>query len=96
MITDYLFLGPDREFLCTLDEIRRYVEKHYCDRRVCPNCGCYLIPTGQTHRSLFRMYRCANSICSGALRLSRLWPCHSWRVADILRGARKITFRGGN
>jgi hypothetical protein len=34
MITDHLFLGPDREVLCGLEEIRRYVEGHYDDRHL--------------------------------------------------------------
>jgi len=46
MITDYLFLGPDAEMLCSCQEICNYVEHHYADRRPCPHCGCYLIPTG--------------------------------------------------
>jgi len=64
MITDHLFLGPDREVLCGLEEIRRYVEGHYDDRHLCLGCGCYLIPTGQTQHLLFHVYRCANTICS--------------------------------
>lgn len=72
MITEYLFLAPTREILCDAQEIRRYVEQHYGDRLPCPRCGCYLIPTGQTRRILFRVYRCANNICSASFRAFRL------------------------
>lgn len=74
MITEYLFLSPSGEIICNLQEIRRYIEAHYHDRRLCPHCGCYLIPTGQSHRLLFRVYRCANSICSASLKTFRLRP----------------------
>ena len=73
MITEYLFLSPTGEIICNLQEIRRYVEEHYQDRRVCPHCDCYLIPTG-SHRLLFRVYHCANSICSASLKTYRLRP----------------------
>ena len=72
MITDHLFLGPDREVLCGLEEIRRYVEGQYRDRRVCSRCGCYLIPASRTQGFFFRIYRCANTICSASLRTFRL------------------------
>lgn len=81
MITDHLFLGPDRMVLCDLAEIRRYVEGHYEDRRVCPRCGCYLIPTARARRSLFRIYQCANQICSASRRILRIWPHRLRRVA---------------
>jgi len=81
MITDHLFLGPDREVLCGLEEIRRYVEAHCADRRVCSRCGCYLIPTGQTQHLLFHVYRCANTICSASLRTFKMWPQWLQRVA---------------
>jgi len=81
MITDYLFLGPDGEMLCSCQEICNYVEKHYTDRRPCPRCGCYLIDTGETHRLLFHVYRCANSICSASLNAFRLLPRWGRRVA---------------
>ncbi|MFQ5801921.1 MAG: hypothetical protein ACE5JQ_03375 [Candidatus Methylomirabilales bacterium] len=81
MITDYLFLGPEGEVLCSLQEIRQYVEQHCGDRYLCPRCGCYLIPTGRTHRIVFRVYRCANSICSASLRTFRLWPLRHRRAA---------------
>jgi hypothetical protein len=76
MITEYLFLSPSGEIITNLQDIRRFVEEHYQDRRVCPHCGCYQIPTGQTHRFLFRVYGCVNSICSASFRSFRLWP--SW------------------
>jgi hypothetical protein len=44
MITEYLFLSPSGEVMSSLHEIRRYVEEHYADHRLCPHCGCYLIP----------------------------------------------------
>ncbi len=81
MITEYLFLGPSGEIMYNLQEIRRYIEEHYADRRVCPLCGCYMIPTGETHRLFFRVYRCANTICFGSLRAFRLWPFSQRRVA---------------
>jgi hypothetical protein len=81
MITEYLFLGPGREVLCSRGEIRRYVEEHYDDRRVCPRCGCYVIPTGQSQYVLFRVYRCANVICSASLRTFRIRPQRLRRVA---------------
>jgi len=81
MITDHLFLGPDREVLCGLEEIRRYVEGHYDDRHLCLGCGCYLIPTGQTQHLLFHVYRCANTICSASLRSFKMWPQWLQRVA---------------
>ncbi|MFQ5881793.1 MAG: hypothetical protein ACE5I9_04895 [Candidatus Methylomirabilales bacterium] len=81
MITEYLFLTPSGEVLCNLQDIRQYVEQHYRDRQLCPRCGCYLIPTGQTHRFLFRIYRCANSICSASLKSFRLWPFWHHRAA---------------
>ncbi|MGH7410463.1 MAG: hypothetical protein ACREJ6_05300, partial [Candidatus Methylomirabilis sp.] len=62
MITDYFFLGPDRTVLCGLAEIRRYVEEHCEDRRVCPRCGCYLVPASRRQGFFFRIYRCANTI----------------------------------
>ncbi|MFQ5847727.1 MAG: hypothetical protein ACE5IQ_08705 [Candidatus Methylomirabilales bacterium] len=74
MITDYLFLGPHGDILCDPERIRGYVEQHYRDRRPCPHCGCYLIPTGKRRRLLFRTYHCANRICSASLRTFRLWP----------------------
>ena len=77
MITEYLFLSPSGDVMSNLHEIRRYVEEHYTDHRVCPRCGCYLIPSGQTHRLLFHVYRCANSICSTSLNTFRLRP--PWR-----------------
>jgi len=76
MITDYLFLAPGGEVLYDPREIREYVERHYGNRQPCSYCGCYLIPTGQTRWFLFRVYRCANSICSAsfeAFRFRRLW-----------------------
>ncbi len=76
MITEYLFLIPNGEILYDLQEIREYVERHYGNRHPCSYCGCYLIPTGQTRRFLFRVYRCANSICSAsfeAFRFRRPW-----------------------
>lgn len=83
MITDHLFLGPDSEVLCGLEEIRTYVEEHYEDRRICPRCGCYLIPAVRPQRFLCRVYRCANSICSGSLKTFRIriWPYRSPQVA---------------
>src|SRR3970040_1005641 len=36
MITEYLFLSPGGEIICNLQEIRRYAEEHYQDRRRCP------------------------------------------------------------
>ncbi|MFQ5802374.1 MAG: hypothetical protein ACE5JQ_05695 [Candidatus Methylomirabilales bacterium] len=77
MITEYLFLSPSGEVMSSLPEIRRYIEEHYADHRLCPHCGCYLIPSGQTHRLLFRVYRCANSICSASLNTFKLRPL--WR-----------------
>ena len=74
MITDYLFLGPDHSILCSREEICDYVEKHYADRRPCHHCGCYLIPTGETHRVFFHVYRCANSICSASVSAFRFLP----------------------
>lgn len=77
MITEYLFLTPSGDIMCDPQEIRRYVEEHYNDRRLCPHCGCYLIRTAETHRLLFRVYRCVNSICSAsskAFRLRPFWP----------------------
>jgi hypothetical protein len=67
--------------MCNLDEIRRYIEEHYRDRRLCPHCGCYLIPTGQTHRLFFRVYRCANSICSASLKSFRFRRFRQRQVA---------------
>lgn len=81
MITDYLFLGPGREVLASLAEIRRYVEKHYDDRRLCSRCGCYLIPASRTQGFFFRIYRCANTICATSLRTFRIWPYRAARVA---------------
>lgn len=81
MITDYLLLSPGGEILCTLQEIRRYVELHYDDRDPCLRCGCYLIPTGENHRLMFRQYRCANSICSGSRKTFRFWSSQPWRAA---------------
>ncbi len=81
MITDYLFLGPDREILSTREEICEYVEKHFSDRRLCPNCGCYLIPTGKSQRLVFRVYRCVNGICSSSLTAFRLLPRLGRRAA---------------
>jgi len=72
MITDYLFLAPDGEIFYDRQEIREYVERHYGDRHPCSYCGCYLIPTGQTHWFLFRVYRCANNICSASFEAFRL------------------------
>lgn len=74
MITDYLFLGPRREVLCNPREIRRYVEEHYGECQPCPRCGCYLVPTDETQRLFFRVYRCANCICSASVRVLRSWP----------------------
>jgi hypothetical protein len=74
MITEYLFLGPDREVLYDLAEIRRYVEGHYEDRLVCSRCGCYLIPANRRQGFFLRMYRCANAVCSVSLRTFRMWP----------------------
>ncbi|MFQ5657571.1 MAG: hypothetical protein ACE5G5_08540 [Candidatus Methylomirabilales bacterium] len=74
MITEYLFLSPSGEIMYNLHEIRRYIEEHHSDRRPCPRCGCYLIPTGETHRFFFRTYRCVNSICSASLKGFRLRP----------------------
>lgn len=74
MITDYLFLSPEGDILCDPETIRQYVEHHYRDRRSCPRCGCYLIPTGKSHRLLFRVYRCANHICSASLKTFRFRP----------------------
>lgn len=81
MITEYLFLSPSGEVMSSLHEIRQYVEEHYADHRLCPHCGCYLIPSGQTHRLLFRVYRCANSICSATQRTFKLWPFSLRRAA---------------
>ncbi len=81
MITDYLFLGPNREVLCNLDEIRQYVDERYDDWYPCTRCGCYLIPTKQRQRFVFRIYRCANSICSASFRSMRVWPQWPRRVA---------------
>lgn len=81
MITEHLLLGPDREVLCDLAEIRRYIEDHYTDRRVCSRCGCYLIPASRRQRLFFRIYRCANTICSASLRAFKLWPHWLRRVA---------------
>lgn len=81
MITEYLFLSPSGEVMSSLHEIRQYVEEHYADHRLCPDCGCYLIPSGQTHRFLFRVYRCANSICSATQRTFKLWPFSLRRAA---------------
>jgi len=81
MITDYLHLSPSGDVLCSLKEIRQYVELHYGDRHLCRRCGCYLIPTGETHRFLFRVYRCANSICSASRRTFKLWSVGHPRVA---------------
>ncbi len=81
MITDYLFLTPSGEVIYSVDEIRRYVEEHFADRRLCPNCGCYLVPTGQTHRLFFRVYRCVNSICSTSSKSFRLRPFRQRRAA---------------
>ncbi len=81
MITDHLFLGPDREVLCGQEEIRRYVEERYDDRQLCLRCGCYLIPAGQTQHLLFHEYRCANTICSASLRTFRIRPHPLRRVA---------------
>ena len=79
MITDYLFLAPGGEVFYDRQEIREYVERHYGSRHPCSYCGCYLIPTGQTRWFLFRVYRCANSICSASFetfRLRSLWYRH--------------------
>jgi hypothetical protein len=81
MITDHLFLGPDREVLCDLEEIRRYVEGHYTDRHVCSRCGCYLIPGRRGQEFLFRVYRCANTICTASLKTFKMWPPRFRRVA---------------
>lgn len=77
MITEYLFLGPSGEVMSNLHEIRRYIEEHCADHRLCAQCGCYLIPSGQTYRLLFHVYRCANRICSASLNTFRLRP--PWR-----------------
>ncbi len=77
MITEYLFPTPNGEVLYEKREIRQYVEEHYADRQPCPHCGCYLIPTGERHRFVFRMYRCANTICSTTQRSLKLWPFSS-------------------
>lgn len=74
MITEYLFLGPRGEVLCSAKEIRRYVEDHYEHSHPCSLCGCYLIPTRRTERFFFRTYRCANCICSASLSVFRIWP----------------------
>ncbi|MGH7148930.1 MAG: hypothetical protein ACREIJ_13660 [Nitrospiraceae bacterium] len=81
MIADHLFLGPGREVLCDLAEIRRYVEAHYEDRLVCSRCGCYLIPASRRQGSFFRIYRCANTICCASLRTFKMWPQWLRRVA---------------
>lgn len=81
MITEYLFLGPGGEIITTLNEIRQHVEEHHADRRVCPHCGCYQIPTGRTHRFVFRVYDCVNTICSASFRTFRLRPFWQRRVA---------------
>ncbi len=81
MITDYLLLGPGGEILCTLREIRRFVELHYDDRYLCLECGCYLITTRRTRGLLFRTYRCANRICSASRRVFRLWSLPDGRAA---------------
>jgi hypothetical protein len=74
VITEYLFLTPSGEILCDVKEIRRYVEQHYGNRYLCPQCGCYLVPTGRTRRLLLHEYRCVNSICPASLWAFRLWP----------------------
>jgi hypothetical protein len=81
MITEYLYLAPNGDILCDPREIRRYVERHYDNRFLCPRCGCYLVPTGQTHRVLFRIYRCVNSICSATHSAFTPWPFSSRRAA---------------
>lgn len=77
MITDYLFLSPSGEVMSNLHDIRRYIEEHCADHRLCSHCGCYLIPSEETHRLFFRVYRCANTICSASLNTLRLRP--PWR-----------------
>jgi ribosomal protein L37AE/L43A len=62
--------------MSSLHEIRRYVEEHYADHRLCPHCG----SSGQTHRFLFRVYRCANSICSASLNTFKLRPLRRRQV----------------
>jgi len=81
MITDYLFLAPGGEVFYDRQEIREYVERHYGSRHPCSYCGCYLIPTGQTRRFLFRVYRCTNSICSASFETFRLRPLWYRHVA---------------
>lgn len=81
MITEYLYLSPGGEVITNLQEIRRLVEERYADRRICPRCGCYQIPTGETHRFLFRVYGCVNSICSASFRSFKLRPLWQRHVA---------------
>jgi hypothetical protein len=81
VITEYLYLTPSGDIFCSLNDIRRYVEEHYRDRRPCPRCGCYLVPTGQTPFLLFRIYRCVNSICAASLKTFRLWPGRQQQAA---------------
>jgi hypothetical protein len=57
------------------------LEQYYADRQPCPHCGCYLIPTGERHKLVFRVYRCANSICSATQRTFKLWPFSLRRAA---------------
>ena len=81
MITEYMFPTPSGDILYDLKEIRQYVEQYYADYRPCPHCGCYLIPTGERHRFLFRVYRCANTICSTTQRTFKIWPFSLRRAA---------------
>jgi hypothetical protein len=81
MITEYMFLTPSGEILYDLHGIRQYLEQYYADRQPCPHCGCYLIPTGERHKLVFRVYRCANSICSATQRTFKLWPFSLRRAA---------------
>ena len=81
MITEYMFPTPTGEVLYDLKEICQYVEHHYANRRPCPHCGCYLIPTGERQRLVFRVYRCANTICSTTERAFTLWPFSPRRAA---------------
>ncbi len=81
MITEFLLLSPSGEIRYDQEEIRRYAEHHYADRWRCPRCGCYLIPTEQTHRLLLCVYRCVNSVCSTSLKTFRFWPLLLLRVA---------------
>jgi len=80
VITEYLFLSPSGDIFVNPNDIRRYVEEHYRDRRQCPHCGCYLVPSERRHL-LFRVYRCVNSICSASLKTFRPWPVRQRQVA---------------